>query len=99
MYSLSTCWNSDRHTDGREMLREIRDLGFEYAELSHGIRLSLVPGILQAVDEGLIQITTLHNFCPLPLGLNRAAPNVFQFTSLDRKERENARRHSLKTLE
>ncbi len=36
MYSLSTCWNSGRHTDGRAMLREIRDLGFEYAELSHG---------------------------------------------------------------
>ena len=99
MYALSTCWNSDRHTDGREMLREIRELGFEHAELSHGIRLSLVPGILQAVDEGLIRITTLHNFCPLPLGLTRAAPNVFQFTSLDRKERENALRHSLKTLE
>ena len=32
------------------MLQEIRDLGFEYAELSHGIRLSLVPGIMDAVD-------------------------------------------------
>ena len=52
MYSLSTCWNSHRHTDGAVMLREIRDLGFEYAELSHGIRISLLPGILQAVDAG-----------------------------------------------
>ena len=25
MYSLSTCWNSNRHTDGRAMLRELRD--------------------------------------------------------------------------
>jgi len=33
-------------------LREVRDLGFEYAELSHGTRLSLVPGILEAVDAG-----------------------------------------------
>ena len=32
MYSFSTCWNSHRHTDGRAMLEEIRDLGFEYAE-------------------------------------------------------------------
>lgn len=81
------------------MLREIRELGFEYAELSHGIRLSLVPGILEAVDAGEIQICTLHNFCPLPLGVSRAAPNLFKFTSLDRRERENALRHTLKTLE
>ena len=68
MYSFSTCWNSHRHTDGRAMLREIRDLGFEYAELSHGIRLSLLPGILEAVDAGEIKISSLHNFCPLPHG-------------------------------
>ena len=52
MYALSTCWNSNRHTDGRAMLREIRDLGFEYAELSHCIRISLLPGVLDAVDAG-----------------------------------------------
>lgn len=99
MYSLSTCWNSSRHTDGRAMLREIRDLGFEYAELSHGIRISLLPGIIEAVDAGEIKISTLHNFCPLPIGVNHAAPNLFKFTSLDARERENAYRHSLKTLE
>jgi sugar phosphate isomerase/epimerase len=81
------------------MLREIRDLGFEYAELSHGIRLSLLPGILEAVDAGEIKITTLHNFCPLPIGVNHAAPNIYKFTSLDARERENAYRHSIKTIE
>jgi len=99
MYSLSSCWNSNRHTDGRDMLREIRDLGFEYAELSHGIRISLLPGIIEAVEAGEIKISTLHNFCPLPIGVNHAAPNLFKFTSLDARERENAYRHSVKTIE
>src|ERR1043166_5174867 len=72
MYSLSTCWNSHRHTDGAAMLREIRDLGFDYAELSHGIRISLLPGILKAVDAGEIKISSLHNFCPLPMGVEHA---------------------------
>ena len=99
MYSLSTCWNSTRHIDGRAMLREIRELGFEYAELSHGIRISLLPGVIEAVDEGEIKISTLHNFCPLPIGVNHAAPNLFKFTSTDARERENAYRHSLKTIE
>ena len=80
MYSFSTCWNSGRHTDGRAMLREIRELGFEYAELSHGIRLSLVPGILDAVNAGEIKISTLHNFCPLPVGVSAPSPNLYEIS-------------------
>jgi sugar phosphate isomerase/epimerase len=99
MYSLSTCWNSPRHTDGRAMLREIRDLGFQYAELSHGVRVSLVPGILEAVDAGEIKISSLHNFCPLPMGVNNSAPNLYQFSAERPRERELALRHTLKTIE
>ncbi len=99
MYSLSTCWNSGRHTCGREMLHEIRGLGFEYAELSHGIRLGLLPGIIEAVEAGEIRISSVHNFCPLPMGIHHPAPNLFKFTSLDRRERDNAWKHTLKTLD
>jgi sugar phosphate isomerase/epimerase len=99
MYSLSTCWNSHRHTDGRAMLREIRDLGFAYAELSHGTRISLVPGILDAVSAGEIKISTLHNFCPLPMGVNGSAPNLYKFSAGKNRERELAMRYTLKTLE
>ena len=81
------------------MLREIRELGFEYAELSHGIRISLIPGIYEAVDAGEIKISSVHNFCPLPMGIQHAAPNIFKFTSSSRGERENARKHTLKTIE
>ncbi len=99
MYSLSSCWNSQRHIDGRAMLEEIRSLGFEFAELSHGIRISLLPGILDAVNAGVIQISSLHNFCPLPMGIDRPAPNVFQFSSENPRERENAFKHTVKTIE
>ena len=81
------------------MLQEIRELGFEYAELSHGIRISLLPGVIEAVEAGEIKISTVHNFCPLPIGVTHAAPNLFKFTSSDARERENAYRHSLKTIE
>ncbi len=81
------------------MLREIRDLGFEYAELSHGTRISLVPGILEAVEAGEIKISTLHNFCPLPMGVNHAAPNLFQFSAEQERERDLACRHTIKTMD
>jgi sugar phosphate isomerase/epimerase len=81
------------------MLHEIRDLGFQYAELSHGTRISLLPGILEAVDGGEIRISSLHNFCPLPMGVNHAAPNLYQFSSDQPRERELALRYTVKTIE
>jgi sugar phosphate isomerase/epimerase len=81
------------------MLREVRELGFEYAELSHGTRISLMPGILDAVNAGEIIISSLHNFCPLPMGVNQSAPNLYQFTSESDRERDSAIKHTLKTLE
>jgi len=81
------------------MLREIRDLGFEFAELSHGTRISLLPGILETVDAGEIRISSLHNFCPLPMGVNYAAPNLYQFSAERPRERELAQRYTVKTIE
>src|SRR5246127_2045949 len=98
MYSLSTCWNSHRHTDGRAMLREIRELGFEYAELSHGTRISLLPGIIEAVEAGEIKISSLHNFCPLPMGVNFSAPNLYKLSAENPKEWESAYRYTRKTV-
>jgi sugar phosphate isomerase/epimerase len=81
------------------MLREIRELGFEYSELSHGTRISLLPGILDAVAAGEMRISTLHNFCPLPMGVNHSAPNLYQFSDERLRERELALKHTLKTLD
>ena len=99
MYSFSTCWNSARHTDGRAMLREIRELGFDHAELSHGMPVSLVPGILDAVAQGEIKISSLHNFCPLPMGVTRPSPNLYEFSAENDRDRELAVKHTLKTIE
>ena len=81
------------------MLHEIRGLGFQYAELSHGTRISLLPGILEAVDAGEIKISSLHNFCPLPMGVTYAAPNLYQFSADRPRERELAERYTVKTIE
>jgi len=41
----------------------------------------------------------LHNFCPLPMGVNFAAPNLYQFSAERARERELAQRYTLKTIE
>lgn len=81
------------------MLKEIANLGFEYAELSHGIRITLVPGILKALEEGIIKISSTHNFCPLPTGINQPAPNLYSPASPDPREHQQWLRHTLRSLE
>ena len=67
------------------MLCEMAELGFTHVELSHGIRITLVPGIMRAIEEGVIKIGTTHNFCPLPTGVNSAAPNLFEPSATDHR--------------
>ncbi len=97
--ALSSCWCSQRHQDGYAMLQEMAGLGFEWVELSHGIKITLVPGILKAVEEGVIKIASCHNFCPLPAGVGHAAPNLYMPSSSDARERDQWLRQSKRTLD
>jgi len=96
--SLSTCWLSQRHVNGEEMLREVADLGFAYAELSHGIPVSLVPGILDAVEKGIIKISSTHNFCPLPPGVTQPSPNYYEPSAGLKSGRAQWVRHTLNSI-
>lgn len=81
------------------MLREIAALGFEYVELSHGIRITLVPGILRAVEEGVIKVASTHNFCPLPTGVVQAAPNLFEPSAREHREHDQWLRHTKRSID
>jgi sugar phosphate isomerase/epimerase len=81
------------------MLCEIADLGFTHAELSHGIRIVLLPGVIRAVEEGVIQISSTHNFCPLPTGITQSAPNLFEPSASDHREHEQWLRHTKRSLD
>lgn len=99
MIAFSTSWNSGRHTAGDEMLREIKDLGFDLIELGHGIRISLVPGIQKMFDGGEVRFSSLHNFCPLPVEVMTASPDCYQFSASGKEERDRAVRQTLQTID
>ena len=96
---LSTCWNSDRPRDGYEMLAEIRDMGFEYVELSHGTKIVLVEGILRAVQEGMMKISSTHNFCPLPMGITHSGTNLFEPSVSATQEHDQWLRHTKRSID
>lgn len=81
------------------MLKEMAGLGFEWVELSHGIRITLVPGVLRAIEEGVIKVASCHNFCPLPTGVQHAAPNLYMPTARDAREIDQWQRHSKRTMD
>jgi sugar phosphate isomerase/epimerase len=68
-------------------------------EVSHGTKITLLPGILDAIKAGEIRISSLHNFCPPPVEVAMDAPDVFEFTTQAESQRQRAVHLTLKTLE
>ncbi len=99
MLSFSTCWNSHRHTDGEHLVNEILEMGFHTIEISHGLKISLLPGIKKACQDGRVRISGVHNFCPSPVEVMIDAPDAYEFTSHRRHERERALALTLRTIE
>lgn len=64
VFSFSTCWNIKRHTDGDEMLREIRDLGFQRVELNYNVTEEMLKTIEPMIERGEIGISSVHNTFP-----------------------------------
>ncbi|TDU64266.1 sugar phosphate isomerase/epimerase [Prosthecobacter fusiformis] len=80
------------------LAEEARDLGFEWIEVSHGTKISLLPGLLEAVAAREIKVSSVHNFCPPPVEVLMDAPDVYEFTSPKAWERNRAILLTQKTL-
>ncbi|MBW5447778.1 TIM barrel protein [Cohnella sp. CFH 77786] len=63
-YSFSTCWNVKRHTVGREMVEEIRSLGFRQVELNYNVTTELLATIEPMIERGEIGVSSVHNTFP-----------------------------------
>ena len=81
------------------MLAEIAALGFAKVELGHAVRYSLCPGVVDAVRENLVAVSSVHNFCPVPLEVSRPSPNAFEFSDPHAATRALAVRHTIETFD
>jgi len=100
-FSLSASWNSYRHSDGKEMIFEIKKLGFEEVELSFNLTADMVNAVKDMVRDGLIKISSVHNYCPVPDGIPReiALPDYYSVSSLDENQRLSAVKYAKRSIE
>ncbi len=100
-FSLSTSWNAFRHSSGEEMLEEILALGFTGVELSFNLTRSMVDGVKKAAGEGRVRVSSVHNYCPVPDGMerHRALPDCYSMSSPDREERAAAVKFAKRSID
>ena len=95
---MSTSWNVHRHRFcTAAMLEEIIALGFEWVELSHGIHATMMAEISKFVDKGKVRISSLHNFCPVPM--KESNLDILQFISHREEKRNQAIFLTQKTID
>ncbi|GAA5117870.1 hypothetical protein GCM10023212_07390 [Luteolibacter yonseiensis] len=81
------------------MIEEIIDLGFTNIELSHGMTIAKLPGILKAHERGLFTCSGVHNFFPSPVEVMIDAPDAYEYTSHRPHDRQRAMDMTYRTLE
>ena len=92
VYSLSTSWNSHGHEDGISLVEEIKSLGFDTVELGFALTRRVVDDIASLKEMGEIEISGLHNMCPIPDGMSpdEATPDYYSLASTEEAERKRA---------
>lgn len=98
-FSISTHWVGGRCRSGEELIEKILALGFDTVELGYDTTIDLVPGIRKMVEQKCVKVSSVHNFCPVPVGAPYGHPELFHLTSLNRNTRESAVIHTKRTIE
>jgi len=96
--SVSTHWNAHRHNNGYSMVQEILELGINSIELGYNTHQHMINGVKEAMQKDGVEVTSLHNFCPVPMG-SQGHPETFLLGSLNKRERQAAVYHITKTIE
>jgi sugar phosphate isomerase/epimerase len=90
-FFCSTNWNSARHPNAGEALAdEILALGFAGVELGYRLSEAQAEGIRRRVAAGALRVSSVHAYCPAPIGAPRGHPELYAIASRDDDDRAMA---------
>jgi sugar phosphate isomerase/epimerase len=98
--AISTSWNASSHTSGTSLIKELSHFGFRALELSFNLTAEMVEEIVPLQDEKEIEVVSVHNYCPIPDGIERklALPDCFSLAAADGGERQRALDFTQRTI-
>ena len=88
-FALSTNWNNGRLNDGAAIADEAEALGFDSLELGFRTQPEQLPGFRSRLDR--MPVTSVHAYCPVPIGAPSGHPELYQLCSDDPNERALAK--------
>jgi len=98
LWSISTRWNTYRHTSGKSLIEENLELGFDHVELGYDLTPDLAPGVISLVNEGAVTVDSVHAPCPVPVGAPFGHPELLPITSSDARTREGGIQALIRTI-
>jgi sugar phosphate isomerase/epimerase len=100
-FAVSTSWNAHRYTNAQDIVRELKELGFERIELNFSLSSRIVNEIISLSQAKEITVCSLHNFCPIPdhIQPERASPDYYSLASCVKQQRQQAIRQTKVTID
>lgn len=101
MFAISTAWNSNTHSDVKEMLSEIKEIGFNAIEVGFNFTAERLEELISLINVLGIKVVTIHNFCPVPSKrqFRRHISDYYRISSLDEDERKLAVEYTKRTID
>ena len=102
MTALSTSFfQIQPDTEGEDIVAAIRDLPVTGIELDYRLPAPLYHQICPALRKAGVPVTSLHNFCPLPLEFidTGGSGDLFSLSDIRREERQEAVKRTLQTID
>ncbi len=99
--AISTTWNESRSSNVKDMLEEIKGLGFDKIEVGYSISSDKLEALSHLIKNINIEVVSIHNFCPLPPNpqLKRHVSDYYRISSLDEEERQKAVEYTKRTID
>ncbi|GMV36877.1 MAG: hypothetical protein AMXMBFR61_13850 [Fimbriimonadales bacterium] len=101
MVAISTALNARHRGTAREVFEELKALGYAQFEVNVHFSEEMVDETERMVRAREIEIVSVHNYCPVPPGIDRTrgGGDLFHFSAEEPEVREQAVKWTLRSIE